>query len=189
MLYMVRGDRMSRIGRKPIQLPDNVDVKVENREVIIKGPKGQLDYRLPDGIGINIDNKTLLVTRDSNITKYRALHGLVRSLVSNMVTGVSSGFTKVLQIYGVGYRAQVSGNKLMLNVGYSHPVEFILPEGIKATVDEKQTTITLHGIDKQLVGQVAADIRAIRPPDAYKGKGIRYVDEVLKLKPGKTGKK
>ena len=106
-----------------------------------------------------------------------------------MVTGVSEGFTKTLQIYGVGYRAQLSGNKIILNIGYSHPVEFILPEGIKATVDEKQTTITLHGIDKQLVGQVADNLRAIRPPDAYKGKGIRYIDEVLKLKPGKTGKK
>ncbi len=106
-----------------------------------------------------------------------------------MVIGVSQGFTKTLQIHGVGYRAQISGNKLILNVGYSHPVEFALPEGIKATVDEKQTTITLYGIDKQLVGQVAANLRAVRPPDAYKGKGIRYADEVLKLKPGKTGKK
>jgi large subunit ribosomal protein L6 len=106
-----------------------------------------------------------------------------------MITGVSQGFTRVLQIYGVGYRAQVSGDKIILNVGYSHAVEFKLPEGIKATVDDKQTTITLQGIDKQLLGQVAANIRAIRPPDSYKGKGIRFADEVLKLKPGKTGKK
>lgn len=189
MLCMVRGDRMSRIGRKPIQIPDNVSVTVENREVIVRGPKGQLSYNLPDGIGIRVDNKTLLITRESDVPKQRALHGLVRSLISNMVTGVSEGFTKTLQIHGVGYRAQISGNKIILNVGYSHPVEFVLPEGIKATVDEKQTTITLYGIDKQLVGQVAANLRAIRPPDPYKGKGIRYIDEVLKLKPGKTGKK
>lgn len=189
MLCMVRGDRMSRIGRKPIQIPENVNVTVENRQVIVKGPKGQLSYVLPEGIDVNIDNKTIFVTRQSNLSKYKALHGLARSLISNMVVGVSEGFTKSLQIHGVGYRAQLSGNKIILNVGYSHPVEFVLPEGIKATVDEKQTTITLSGIDKQLLGQVAANLRAIRPPDPYKGKGIRYSDEVLKLKPGKTGKK
>jgi len=187
MLCLVRGDRMSRIGRKPIQLPDNVDVKIEGRQVIVKGPKGQLSYILPDGIGISIENKTIVVTRVTD--KQKALHGLARSLISNMVTGVSQGFTKSLQIYGIGYRAQISGNRLILNIGYSHPVEFELPEGIKATVDEKQTTITLYGIDKHLLGQVAAKLRGIRPPDPYKGKGIRYADEVLKLKPGKTGKK
>ncbi|XCH46480.1 50S ribosomal protein L6 [Thermodesulfovibrio sp. 3907-1M] len=186
---MVRGEGMSRIGRKPIQIPEGVNIAVENRKVIVKGPKGQLSYELPEGIGLTLDSKAVVVTRDSDVAKQKAMHGLVRSLISNMVIGVSQGFTKTLQIYGVGYRAQVSGNKLILNVGYSHPVEFPLPEGIKATVDEKQTTITLYGIDKQLVGQVAANLRAIRPPDAYKGKGIRYADEVLKLKPGKTGKK
>ncbi len=187
MLCLVRGDRMSRIGRKPIQLPDNVDVKIEGRQVIVKGPKGQLSYILPDGIGISIENKTIVITRVTD--KQKALHGLARSLISNMVTGVSQGFTKSLQIYGIGYRAQISGNRLILNIGYSHPVEFELPEGIKATADEKQTTITLYGIDKHLLGQVAAKLRGIRPPDPYKGKGIRYADEVLKLKPGKTGKK
>jgi large subunit ribosomal protein L6 len=180
---------MSRIGRKPIQLPDGVEVKLENNEVFVKGPKGQLSYILPEGIGLTIDNRTLIVTRSSDNSRHKALHGLARSLISNMVTGVSTGFARVLQIYGVGYRAQVSGDKLTINIGYSHPVEFKLPEGIKAVVDEKQTTITLSGIDKQLIGQVAANIRAIRPPDAYKGKGIRYAEEVLKLKPGKTGKK
>lgn len=189
MLCLVRGDRMSRIGRKPIQLPDGVEVKLENNEVFVKGPKGQLSYVLPEGIGLTIDNRTLIVTRSSDNSRHKALHGLARSLISNMVTGVSTGFTRVLQIYGVGYRAQVSGDKLTINIGYSHPVDFKLPEGIKAVVDEKQTTITLSGIDKQLIGQVAANIRAIRPPDAYKGKGIRYAEEVLKLKPGKTGKK
>lgn len=180
---------MSRIGKKPIQLPDNVYVKLQDRVVIVEGPKGQLNYTLPEGIGITIENNTVFVTRNSDTSKQKALHGLARSLISNMVTGVSQGFTKSLQIYGVGYRAQTAGNKLLLNIGYSHPVEFELPEGIKATVDEKQTTITLHGIDKHLVGQVAAKLRSIRPPDPYKGKGIRYADEVLKLKPGKTGKK
>lgn len=189
MLCMVRGDRMSRIGRKPIQIPDGVEVKVDGNQIVVKGPKGQLSYNLPEGIGVTVENKTVVVTRSSDISRQRALHGLARSLINNMITGVSQGFKKELQIYGVGYRAQMSGNKIVLNIGYSHPVEFELPDGVKATVDDKQTTITLSGIDKQLIGQVAANIRAIRPPDPYKGKGIRYADEVLKLKPGKTGKK
>jgi len=186
---MVRGDRMSRIGRKPIQMPENVEVKIDGKDITVKGPKGQLSYTLPEGIEVVLEDKQLVVLRNSDVSKIRALHGLARSLLSNMVTGVSQGFTKVLQIVGVGYRAQLSGNKLVINIGYSHPVEFPLPDGIKAAVDDKQTTITLQGIDKQLLGQVAANLRAIRPPDAYKGKGIRYADEVLKLKPGKTGKK
>lgn len=189
MLCMVRGDRMSRIGRKPILIPDGVEVKIENSSVSVKGPKGQLSYNLPEGITATLEGKTVVVTRNSEVSKTRALHGLARSLISNMITGVSQGFSRALQIVGVGYRAQLSGNKLVINIGYSHPVEFPLPEGIKATVDDKQTTITLYGIDKQLLGQIAANLRAIRPPDAYKGKGIRYADETLKLKPGKTGKK
>lgn len=189
MLCLVRGDRMSRIGKKPIQIPNGVELKIESNHVYVKGPKGELSYILPEGISLNFEDKILTITRKSDDKKQRALHGLTRSLLYNMITGVSQGFTRILQIYGVGYRAQVSGDKLILNVGYSHPVEFTLPEGVKAVVDEKQTTITLQGIDKQLLGQVAANIRAIRPPDAYKGKGIRYSDEVLKLKPGKTGKK
>lgn len=180
---------MSRIGRKPIPIPEGVELRLDNNQILVKGPKGQLDYILPDGIGLNMEDKLLTLTRKSDDKKQRALHGLARSLLSNMITGVSKGFTRVLQIHGVGYRAQVSGDKLILNVGYSHPVEFRLPPGIQASVDDKQTTITLQGIDKQLLGQVAANIRSIRPPDAYKGKGIRYADEVLKLKPGKTGKK
>ncbi|MEN2986597.1 MAG: 50S ribosomal protein L6 [Thermodesulfovibrionaceae bacterium] len=178
---------MSRVGRKPIQIPAEVDVKIEDGKVIVRGPKGELSYNLPKGISAVKEGSVLKVIRESD--KYKALHGLARSLISNMVVGVSQGFTKKLEIHGVGYRAQVSGDKLILTVGYSHPVEFKLPEGIKATVDEKQTTITISGVDKQLVGQVAADIRTIRPPDAYKGKGIRYAGEILKLKPGKTGKK
>lgn len=180
---------MSRIGKKPINIPDGVELKLENNQVFVKGPKGQLSYTLPDGISLTMENKVVTLTRKSDDKRQRALHGLARSLIANMITGVSNGFTRVLQIHGVGYRAQLSGDKLIINIGYSHPVEFKLPEGIKATVDDKQTTITLYGIDKQLLGQVAANIRAIRPPDAYKGKGIRYADEVLKLKPGKTGKK
>lgn len=180
---------MSRIGKKPINIPDGVELKLENNQVFVKGPKGQLSYTLPEGISLTMENKVVTLTRKSDDKRQRALHGLARSLIANMITGVSNGFTRVLQIHGVGYRAQLSGDKLIINIGYSHPVEFKLPEGIKATVDDKQTTITLYGIDKQLLGQVAANIRAIRPPDAYKGKGIRYADEVLKLKPGKTGKK
>ncbi len=189
MLCLVRGDRMSRIGKKAIQIPNGVEVKIESNNVYVKGPKGQLNYTLPEGIALKLEEKTLTITRSSDDKKQRAMHGLTRSLLYNMITGVSEGFSKSLQIHGVGYKAQVSGDKLILNVGYSHPVEFKLPAGIKAVVDDKQTTITIQGIDKQLVGQVAANIRAIRPPDAYKGKGIRDADEVLKLKPGKTGKK
>lgn len=180
---------MSRVGRKPIQIPDSVEVKIESNCVNVKGPKGQLSYILPNGIDIVLQNKMLTVTRKNDDKNQKALHGLSRSLLANMITGVTQGFTKTLQIHGVGYKAQISGEKLILHLGFSHPVEFKLPEGIKAVVDDKQTAITLQGIDKQLVGQVAANIRAIRPPDAYKGKGIRYADEVLKPKPGKTGKK
>lgn len=189
MLCMVRGDIMSKMGRKPIPIPDSVDVKIDGNLISVKGPKGYLTYSLPEVLDIQIHSKSIVVTRRSDANKIKALHGLVRTLISNMVTGVTQGFTKTLQIHGVGYKAEVRGDKLILSVGYSHPVEFALPEGIKATVDEKQTTVTLHGIDKQLVGQISANLRAIRPPDPYKGKGIRYTDEVLKLKHGKTGKK
>ncbi|MFA5354204.1 MAG: 50S ribosomal protein L6 [Thermodesulfovibrionales bacterium] len=180
---------MSRIGKKPIDIPNGVNIDLSSDVIKVKGPKGELTYNFPEGIRITVDEGKLLLARDSEEKNVRALHGLARSLVANMVGGVSEGFKRVLEIKGVGFRAQMKGNKIGLSLGFSHPVEFDLPEGVSAIVDDKQTTITLSGIDKQLLGQVAANIRKLRTPDAYKGKGIRYAGQVLKLKAGKTGKK
>lgn len=180
---------MSRVGKKPIGVPQGVDVMISDRVIKVKGPKGELSWVCPDKIKVSVSNGNVLVERTGDSRVERALHGLARSIVSNMVKGVSQGYQKVLEIVGIGYRAQVMGNKIVFSLGYARPVEFQLPEGIKASADPKQTTITLSGIDKQIVGQVAADIKALRPPDSYKGKGIRYSGEYLKLKAGKTGKK
>lgn len=180
---------MSRIGKKPVEIPKGVEVKIDKNVLNVKGPKGSLSLEVHPRIKVTIDNGKILLTRPTGEPSDRALHGTMRALVANMIKGVSEGYERVLEISGVGYRAQVQGNRLLFSLGYSHPVEFVLPEGIKATVDQKQTTLTLTGADKALLGQVAANIRAIRPPDAYKGKGIRYVGEHLKLKPGKAGKK
>ncbi|MDP3260789.1 MAG: 50S ribosomal protein L6, partial [Nitrospirota bacterium] len=180
---------MSRIGKKPIDIPKGVDVKIEDTTVNVKGPKGELSSGFPSGVRVIVDEGKVVVERTGETKDIRALHGLTRSLISNMVSGVSSGYQRVLEITGTGYRAQVQGNKLLLALGYSHPVEFILPPGIKAAVDQKQTQITLTGIDKQQMGQIAADLRALRPPDIYKGKGVRYAGQRLKLKVGKAGKK
>ncbi len=180
---------MSRIGKKPIAIPDGVSVSVSDRTIKVKGQKGELSWNFPESIGVSVNDGLITVSRASDLKTDRALHGLARSLISNMVTGVSKGYQKNLEIAGVGYRAQVSGNKITFTLGYSHPVEMQLPEGISATVDPKQVQITLTGIDKQLLGQVAASMRALRPPDAYKGKGVRYAGQRLKLKVGKAGKK
>ncbi|MCL4537602.1 MAG: 50S ribosomal protein L6 [Nitrospirae bacterium] len=180
---------MSRIGKQPIEIPQGVNVELKNDVVKVKGPKGELGYSLPEGIKASLVDSKLMVERASDTKVDRALHGLARSLISNMVSGVSKGYERVLEITGIGYRAQVKGNKITFTLGYSHPVEFELPVGVTAKVDDKQTTITLSGIDKQLLGQVAANIKELRPPDAYKGKGIRYSGERIKLKAGKTGKK
>jgi large subunit ribosomal protein L6 len=180
---------MSRIGKQPLDIPQGVNVELKNDMVRVKGPKGELSYSLPEGIKASFVDGRLLVERGSDTKVDRALHGLARSLLSNMVNGVSRGYERVLEITGIGYRAQVKGNKIVFTLGYSHPVEFELPAGVSAKVDEKQTTITLSGIDKQLLGQVAANIKELRAPDAYKGKGIRYAGERIKLKAGKTGKK
>ena len=180
---------MSRIGKKPIDIPKGVDVKIADTTVNVKGPKGELSSGFPVGVLVKVDEGKVVVERTGETKDIRALHGLTRSLISNMVSGVSSGYQRVLEITGTGYRAQVQGNKLLLALGYSHPVEFILPPGIKAAVDQKQTQITLTGIDKQQMGQIAADLRALRPPDIYKGKGVRYAGQRLKLKVGKAGKK
>jgi large subunit ribosomal protein L6 len=179
---------MSRIGKQPVAIPKGVDVKLSGADVKVKGPKGELDWTYPEGVSVAVEEGQAVVTRKSNDKPARALHGLTRALIQNMVTGVSDGYTRSLELVGVGYRVQAQGDKLVFAVGYSHPVEFKLPEGIKAEVDKKQTSLTISGIDKQQLGQVAADIKAIRKPDAYKGKGIRYAGERIKLKAGKAAK-
>src|SRR5271157_2036907 len=180
---------MSRIGKKPITIPQGINVEVKQDVIKVKGTKGELKYAFPEGIKISVADGKIIIERGSDSKSHRSLHGLARSLVSNMVNGVSQGYTRVLEITGIGYRSQVKGGKLTFTLGYSHPIEYELPEGIKAAVDDKQTTITLSGMDKQLLGQVAANVRELRPPDAYKGKGVRFAGERIKLKAGKTGKK
>jgi large subunit ribosomal protein L6 len=176
---------MSRIGKKPIEILQGVDVKLDQMVVTAKGPLGTLSCTIPSGIAVDVQEKQIVVTRASDQKQHKALHGLVRSLLNNMVTGVMTGFTKTLQIEGIGYRVVKEGNVLTLTVGYSHPVKFPIPKGI--TVDVEGHKMTVKGADKQLVGQVAADIRAIKKPEPYKGKGIRYSDEVVRRKVGKTG--
>ncbi len=179
---------MSRIGRKPISLPPGVEVKIEENIITVKGPKGVLAQAIPEDINIDQQEKELVVTRPSDAKKHRAMHGLARALVANMVTGVTTGFEKKLEMVGVGYRAQMQGKKLVLNIGFSHPVEIDPPQGIEFEVPAL-TKITVKGIDKQLVGNTAADIRAIRKPEPYKGKGLRYENETIRRKAGKTGAK
>lgn len=179
---------MSRIGRKPISLPPGVEIKIEDNIITVKGPKGVLSQAIPEDITIDQQESELLVTRPSDAKRHRAMHGLARALVANMVTGVTTGFEKKLEMVGVGYRAQLQGNKLVINIGFSHPVEIEPPVGIEFEVPAV-TKITVKGIDKQLVGNTAADIRAIRKPEPYKGKGLRYENESVRRKAGKTGAK
>ena len=177
---------MSRIGRMPIPVPQGVTVEVKPGLVRVKGPKGELVVEIDPEMKVVQEEGVLRVERPSEARRHRALHGLTRTLIANAIEGVTKGYEKELEIRGIGYRAKMSGNKLELSVGFSHPVIFEAPEGIKIEVPEP-TKIKVSGIDKQKVGQVAANIRAIRPPDAYKGKGIRYAGEVVRLKPGKAG--
>ena len=180
---------MSRIGRLPITVPAGVTVEIaENNKVTVKGPKGTLVRELAPEMEIKVEEGQVVVTRPNDLKKMKSLHGLTRTLINNMVVGVSQGYQKVLEINGVGYRAAKSGNKLTLSLGYSHPVEMIDPEGVE-TVLEGQNKITVKGIDKEKVGQYAAEIRDKRRPEPYKGKGIKYADEVIRRKVGKTGKK
>lgn len=180
---------MSRIGKQPIPIPNGVDIQIEGSTVRIKGPKGELAHQIPKEIQVERQDGTLLVKRVSDERFARAQHGLQRTLIANMVKGVSEGFEKTLEIVGVGYRAQMEGNTLVLQVGYSHPVRVEPFPGITLAVEQdpqtRATLIQVRGIDKQLVGQQAANIRAVRPPDSYKGKGLRYRGEVVRLKPGK----
>jgi large subunit ribosomal protein L6 len=178
---------MSRIGKRPISIPNKVTITLDGQTVAVKGPKGELSRTIPSEIVLGLEGETLLVTRRDESRTARQLHGLCRTLVANMVEGVSNGFQRRLEIIGTGYRAQVQGRNLILNVGYSKPVEMPPPEGINMVV-EGNTNVIVSGIDKELVGNTAARIRAVRPPEVYKGKGIRYSGEVVRRKAGKTGK-
>lgn len=179
---------MSRIGKQPIAVPAGVTVTINaGNEVVVKGPKGTLTQTFDTAMNIALEENNVVVTRPNDLKRNRALHGLTRTLIANMIEGVTNGFTKVLEINGVGYRAQKQGKKLVLSLGYSHPVEMEDPEGLTSAVDGNK--ITVSGIDKAAVGQYAAEIRDKRRPEPYKGKGIKYIDEVIRRKEGKTGKK
>jgi large subunit ribosomal protein L6 len=179
---------MSRVGKKPIPVPGKTKITYKDRVITVKGDKGTLTRTIHPNVDLEIENDTISVTMEQASQKNRALQGLTRSLVANMVIGVDKGFEKILEINGIGYRASISGNTIVLNLGFSHPINFELPEGISATVD-KNNTITLSGINKELLGQTAASIRSLRPPEPYKGKGIKYADEYIQRKAGKTGTK
>ena len=179
---------MSRIGRLPIEVPSGVDVKINGSHVKIKGPKGELEFTFSPGIDFSFKDGEIKVTRPSDVREMRSLHGTTRSLIQNMIIGVTDGYQKELQLVGVGYRAAMQGKNLVLNVGYSHQVEIEPPPGIEFVVGDRAQQIFISGIDKQKVGQVAADIRKVRKPEPYKGKGIRYKDEWVRRKAGKAGK-
>jgi len=179
---------MSRIGKKPVTIPAGVKVQLKGTLLAVEGPNGKLSRELSSGVKVVVEASQILVEQDTNAVNTNALHGLTRTLIANMIEGVTKGFTKVLEINGVGYRADVKGNLLNLSLGYSHPIDYPLPAGISAEV-EKQTKITLKGIDKELIGATAAKIRSFRGPEPYKGKGIKYAEERIIRKAGKTGKK
>lgn len=179
---------MSRVGRLPIEVPAGVEVKIKGSYVHVKGPKGELEWTFSPEMTIKQDDGVIVVERPNDQPSIRALHGTTRSLINNMVVGVSKGFERILEIEGVGYRAEMDGNNLVINVGFSHPVIVEPPEGISFDTDMKVRQIKVSGYDKQVVGQVAADIRKLRPPEPYKGKGIRYQGEYVRRKPGKAGK-
>ena len=186
---------MSRVGKKPISIPASVTITINDLQMEVKGPKGTLTTPIPAGVSFKQEDGVLTAERVSN--DQAAFHGLARALANNAVVGVTEGFTKDMDIVGVGYKADVQGKKIMFSLGYSHPIEYALPDGIdakaervntKTSITQYQTTITLSGIDKQMLGQVAAELNRLRKPDAYKGKGVRYADKFYRLKPGKTGK-
>jgi len=186
---------MSRVGKKPITIPSGVTVSIGDEQLEVKGPKGTLITPVPSGVSFKQEDGTLTAERSGD--DKAAFHGLARALANNAIVGVTEGFTKAMDVVGVGYKAEIQGQKIMFSLGYSHPIEFPLPDGIeakaervntKASINQYQTTITLSGIDKQKLGQVAAELNRLRKPDAYKGKGVRYADKLYRLKPGKTGK-
>lgn len=176
---------MSRIGNKSVPVPSGVELKLEGRKLSVKGPKGSLEWEIPFGIEVKVENGSAFVSRSKDDKQTRVFHGLTRAYLNNMITGVSTGFTRTLQIEGVGYRAALKGKDLELSLGFSHPVSYPVPQGITIEM-EGNTTIHIKGIDKQQVGQVAAEIRKIRPPEPYKGKGVRYASERVRRKAGKT---
>lgn len=184
---------MSRVGKKIIEIPKDVKVTIGDSLVEVQGPKGKLQTRIPKGVTFKMEESTIAAERAND--SYTAIHGTARALLANAITGVSKGYTQDMDLVGVGYKADLKGRSIVFSLGYSHQIEFVLPEGITAkieklqrTITQYQTTITLSGIDKELLGQVAANIFKLRKPDAYKGKGVRYADRPMKLKPGKTGK-
>ncbi len=182
---------MSRIGRKPVTIPPKVEVKINNQEVTIKGPKGQLTHHVHPEIAVKLEEGAIVVTRPSDEREHRALHGLTRALLANMVTGVSEGFQRTLEIVGVGYQAELQGKNLVLKLGHSHPIVVNPPDdktSFNIPDDSRGRIIHIAGIDKQVVGQVAAEIRKFRPPEPYQGKGVRYIDEYVRRKAGKAGK-
>lgn len=179
---------MSRIGNKPITVPEGVEVKIEGQKVTVKGPKGTLEREIHENMKVSLEDKVLTVVRPDDEPKNRSLHGLTRTLINNMIQGTLNGYERKLEINGVGYRAQKKGNNLLMNLGYSHPVEMEAPAGITFDVPS-QNEIIVKGIDKELVGQTAAVIRSKRPPEVYRGKGIKYAEEVIRRKEGKAGKK
>ena len=178
---------MSRLGKTPVPLPDKVEVKITDGKVHVTGPKGNLSIPVSKGISVKVENKLLLIEKDERIEMPKPTHGLFRALINNMIIGVTQGFEKKLDLIGVGYRAAVQGHKLDLQLGFSHPTHLMIPQGLNVTV-EKSVAITIQGIDKHLVGQFAASVRAMKPPEPYKGKGIRYKDEFVRKKAGKAAK-
>lgn len=178
---------MSRIGKQPIPVPQGVNVAIAGEVVTVKGPKGQLQVNLLPGISAAVDDGSLNITRADDEAQTRSFHGLIRALLANAATGVSEGWSKELAIVGIGYKAESKGNSVVFNLGYSHPIDFAVPNGIEIDVDAKANTVTVKGIDRQQVGQIAAEIRGLRPPEPYKGKGIRYADERVRTKAGKQG--
>lgn len=178
---------MSRVGKQPVPIPDGVKIALEDGLFVAEGPKGRVEQSLLEGLQVEVEDGVLTVSRSRETGELRAKHGLMRALLANAVHGVSQGFRKELEIHGVGYRAQLKGREIHLALGYSHPVVFAVPEGIEAQVDEKVGKITVSGADRQQVGQVAADIRSLKKPEPYKGKGIRYSDEQVRRKVGKAG--
>lgn len=177
---------MSRIGKQPVIIPDKTKVEISGANVTVTGPKGSMSHQVHPDINVAVQEKEIIVKRSSDQKKHRALHGLTRALLQNMVVGVNKGYKKELQIVGVGFRAEVRGKVMVMNIGYSHPIVFRPPDGIHLAVEPKENRIEVSGIDKQLVGQVAAKIRSFRVPEPYKGKGIRYIDEHVRQKAGKT---
>ena len=180
---------MSRIGKMPVAIPKGVEIKSDGGMVKVKGPKGELSSAIPSGLTVTVADGQVKIARGSDEPRARAIHGLLRSLVANNVEGVTKGFTRELEISGVGYKAEVKGKSVVFSLGYSHPVDFPIPEGIAVAIDAKAGKITVTGADKQRVGQTAAEIRKLRVPDPYKAKGIKYADEVIKRKVGKAGGK